>query len=80
VPVYLLHQPVIVPGFGIVALPLGVAAKFLLLLVSASSVTLALYTAARRFTTTRFLLGMRPLAPSPRRMQTAPVQPSAAKA
>jgi fucose 4-O-acetylase-like acetyltransferase len=62
-PVYLLHQPVIVLlGFGIVRLPLGVASKFSLLLVGSSLVTLALYFVARRFTITRFLLGMRPIA------------------
>jgi peptidoglycan/LPS O-acetylase OafA/YrhL len=59
-PVYLLHQPVIVLlGFGIVRLPLGIASKFLLLLVGASLVTLVLYRSLRRFDATRFLLGMR---------------------
>lgn len=66
-PVYLLHQPVIVLlGFGVVALPLGIAAKFVLLLATATCATLALYTVARRFRATRFLLGMRPLAPATR--------------
>jgi glucans biosynthesis protein C len=61
-PVYLLHQPVIVLlGFAIVRLPLGIASKFLLLLVGASLVTLVLYGGLRRFDATRFLLGMRPL-------------------
>lgn len=61
-PVYLLHQPVIVLlSFGIVTLPLGIPAKFLLLLASASGVTLSLYAVARRFPIPRFLLGMRPL-------------------
>lgn len=80
-PVYLLHQPVIVLlGFGIVTLPLGIAAKFLLLLVAASSVTLALYAAARRFATTRFLLGMRPLVRSRGPMRVAPASTSATEA
>lgn len=62
-PVYLLHQPVIVVlGFGIVQLPLGIAPKLALLLVASSLVTFVLYLAARRFTMARLLLGMRPVA------------------
>ena len=63
-PVYLLHQPVIVLlGFGVVRLPLGVALKFTLLLVGSTLVTLVLYLQVRRFAVTRFLTGMRPVAP-----------------
>lgn len=80
-PVYLLHQPVIVLlGFGVVQLPLGVAAKFVLLLLAASLVTLALYAAARRSHFTRFLLGMRPLSPSRGVVHVAQVATTAVKA
>jgi peptidoglycan/LPS O-acetylase OafA/YrhL len=80
-PVYLLHQPVIVfLGFGIVQLPLGLWTKFVLLLITSGSATLMLYAVARRFSTTRFLLGMRPLAPSSHRIRTVPVSASAAQA
>jgi peptidoglycan/LPS O-acetylase OafA/YrhL len=62
-PVYLLHQPVIVLlGFGVVRLPLGIAPKFILLLTGSTLVTLALYVQVRRFALTRFLSGMRPVA------------------
>jgi peptidoglycan/LPS O-acetylase OafA/YrhL len=64
-PVYLLHQPVIVLlGFGVVQLPLGVVPKFTLLLIGSTLVTLVLYLQVRRFAATRFLTGMRPLEPA----------------
>lgn len=70
-PVYVLHQPVIVLlGFGIVQLPLGILSKLTLLLAASSFATLALYVAARKFEITRFLLGMRPVA----RRSAAPVR------
>jgi peptidoglycan/LPS O-acetylase OafA/YrhL len=58
-PVYLLHQPVIVfLGFGVVQLPLGIAAKFVLLLVGSTATTLALYqVAVRPFGAARWLTG-----------------------
>lgn len=61
-PIYLLHQPVIVfLGYGIVALPLGVASKFGLLLAGSVAGTLALYHfGVRPFGPTRFLAGMKP--------------------
>jgi peptidoglycan/LPS O-acetylase OafA/YrhL len=63
-PIYLLHQPVIVLlGFGVVRLSLGIAPKFMLLLMGSTLLTLALYLQVRRFAVTRFLAGMRPLEP-----------------
>ena len=61
-PVYLLHQPVIVfLGYRVVRLPLGVAAKFAVLLAGSIALTLALYHfAVRPFGPTRFLAGMKP--------------------
>jgi uncharacterized protein (DUF2147 family) len=60
-PVYVLHQAAIVlPGYWIVRLPLGITGKFALLLVVAVAVTLATYQwLGRPFTVSRFLLGMR---------------------
>jgi peptidoglycan/LPS O-acetylase OafA/YrhL len=60
-PIYLLHQPVIVLlGYWVVGLSLGIAAKFVLLSVSATLVTLAIYHfAVRPFALTRFLAGMK---------------------
>jgi uncharacterized protein (DUF2147 family) len=67
-PVYLLHQPVIVVlGAGIVGLPLGVAAKFTLLLAASSAGTLGLIATLRYVAPLRPLLGL----PAPRRA-TAP--------
>src|SRR5207249_8663470 len=61
-PVYILHQAAIVlPGYFIVRLPLGIAAKFGILLAVAVAVTLAAYHwLVRPFAVSRFLLGMRP--------------------
>jgi uncharacterized protein (DUF2147 family) len=61
-PIYVLHQPVVVAlGAGVVLLPLGVAAKFVLLLAGSLAVTLALYhLGVRPFGPTRLLLGMKP--------------------
>jgi uncharacterized protein (DUF2147 family) len=61
-PVYVLHQVAIVlPGYFIVQLPIGIAAKFVLLLVTSVGSTLAVYQwLVRPFSVPRFLLGMRP--------------------
>lgn len=66
-PIYILHQPVIVVlGFGIVALPLGIASKFVLLLAASVAGTMLLYhQVARRNSALRFLLGMRPKRSTP---------------
>lgn len=58
-PVYVLHQPVVVAlGFAIVALPLGIIAKFALLLTGSVAATLAIYHGAvRPFGPMRRLLG-----------------------
>ena len=63
-PVYVLHQAAIVlPGYWIVGLPLGIAAKFTLLVVVSVALTLATYQwLVRPFAVSRFLLGMRPKA------------------
>jgi uncharacterized protein (DUF2147 family) len=71
-PVYVLHQAAIVlPGYFIVGLPLGIAAKFALLLAVSVAVTLAVYQwLVRPFAVSRFLLGMRPRT-DPRRRRVA---------
>lgn len=62
-PIYLLHQPVIVfLGYPIVQLPLGIAAKFGLLLASSVVVTgLVFHFGVRPFQLPRTLTGMKPL-------------------
>ncbi len=62
-PIYLLHQPAIVLlGFGIIELPLGLAPKFFLLLGASIAATLAVYHfAVRRVPLLRFLHGMKSL-------------------
>jgi uncharacterized protein (DUF2147 family) len=60
-PVYVLHQAAIVlPGYWVVGLPLGIATKYVLLLLLAVAVTMGIYHwLVRPFTVPRFLLGMR---------------------
>jgi len=60
-PIYVLHQPVVVVlAASVVLLPLGIVAKFLLLLAGSVAVTLALYQfGVRPFGPTRFLIGMK---------------------
>jgi uncharacterized protein (DUF2147 family)/peptidoglycan/LPS O-acetylase OafA/YrhL len=67
-PIYVLHQPVVVVlGAGVVLLPLGIATKFVLLLVGSVAATLALYHfGVRPFGPMRFLIGMKPLRRAPR--------------
>jgi uncharacterized protein (DUF2147 family) len=78
-PVYVLHQAAIVLlGYVIVGLPLGIAPKFGLLLALSVGVTLAVYHwLVRPFAAPRFLLGMRPKA-CPLRRPAALVPPAAA--
>ena len=61
-PVYLLHQVVVVVlAYAVVGLPLGIAAKFALLLAVATLVTLAVYHfGVRPFAIPRALAGMQP--------------------
>jgi glucan biosynthesis protein C len=58
-PVYILHQAaIVVPGYFIVQLPLGIAAKFALVLLVAVTVTLGLYHyVVRPFGPVAFLFG-----------------------
>ena len=60
-PVYVLHQAAIVlPGYWIVGLPLGIATKFVLLLLLALAITMSVYHwLVRPFAVPRFLLGMK---------------------
>jgi glucan biosynthesis protein C len=60
--VYVLHQPAIVlPGYFLIRLPIGIGAKFVLLLLVSASLTLAVYQwLVRPFAVPRFLLGMKP--------------------
>jgi hypothetical protein len=70
-PVYVLHQAAIVlPGYVVVGLPLGIATKFVLLLLLAVAITMATYHwLVRPFAVPRFLLGMRAkVSPLPRRV------------
>jgi hypothetical protein len=67
-PVYWLHQSAIVLiGYPLVQLGLGIAAKYALLLVASVGATLAVYhLVVRRFRITRFLTGMKPRPRRPR--------------
>jgi uncharacterized protein (DUF2147 family)/peptidoglycan/LPS O-acetylase OafA/YrhL len=73
-PVYLLHQSAIVLlGFWIVSLPLGLGAKLVLLLVGSVTVTLLVYELlVRRFALPRFLCGMKAEAPRAARARLRP--------
>jgi hypothetical protein len=64
-PVYWLHQPAIVLlGYPIIHIELGVAAKYALLLVASTSAALATYHfVVRRSSLARFCTGMKPLPP-----------------
>jgi peptidoglycan/LPS O-acetylase OafA/YrhL len=79
-PIYVLHQPVVVVlGAAVVLLPLGIAAKFVLLLGGSVALTLAVYhLAVRPFGPARFLLGMKPLRRMSRRETAAPAPEHAA--
>ena len=68
-PIYVLHQPVVVVlAAGVVLLPLGIIAKFVLLLTGSVVTTLALYHfGVRPFGPTRFLIGMKRSQQLPRR-------------
>ena len=61
-PVYVLHQSaIVVIGYALVRLPLGIAPKLVLLIVASTSATLAFYEfVVRRSGAARFLLGMKP--------------------
>jgi len=63
-PVYVLHQAAIVlPGYFLIRLPMGIGAKFVVLLLLSVSLTLAVYQwLVRPFAVPRFLLGMKPKA------------------
>ena len=73
-PVYLLHQSaIVIVGYPLLQLPLGVATKFFVLLAASVVATLGVYHfVVRRFAVTRFLFGMkvRP-ARSPSRLRAA---------
>jgi uncharacterized protein (DUF2147 family) len=60
-PVYVLHQAAIVlPGYWVVGLPLGIATKYVLLLLLAVAITMGVYhLLVRPFAMPRFLLGMK---------------------
>jgi uncharacterized protein (DUF2147 family) len=60
-PVYVLHQAaIVVPGYFLLQLPLGLWTKFVLLFVVSSVLTIALYhLLIRPFAVTRFLFGMK---------------------
>lgn len=64
-PVYWLHQSAIVLlGYPILKLELGIAPKYVLLLLASVSATLAVYhLVVRRFAITRFCTGMKPRPP-----------------
>jgi peptidoglycan/LPS O-acetylase OafA/YrhL len=66
-PVYWLHQSAIVLlGYPLLRLELGIAAKYALLLVASLSATLLVYHfVVRRFAVTRFCVGMKPRASRP---------------
>lgn len=75
-PLYVLHQAaIVIPGWFIVALPLGIPAKFLLLLAVAFGLIFAVYHfILRPLQPLRLLFGMRPLmCPVPRVRAAAPI-------
>jgi uncharacterized protein (DUF2147 family) len=63
-PVYILHQAaIVIPGYFLIRLPLGVAAKFLLVLAVSVLLTFAVYHfVVRAVPAVRYLFGMRPKA------------------
>jgi len=71
-PVYLLHQwAIVVPGYFLIRLPLGLWTKFFLLLTIATTVTIAIYQLlVRPFSIPRFLCGMK-MTPRPVRQRLA---------
>jgi peptidoglycan/LPS O-acetylase OafA/YrhL len=72
-PIYILHQVgVVVTGFWIIKLPLGIATKFVLVLVAGVASTLAFYHfVVRRVPALRFALGMKAVSGAPRRTVSA---------
>ena len=68
-PVYLLHQAaIVIPGYFLIQLPLGVFAKFILLLAVSTIATVSTYhVLVRPFSVTRFLCGMKGTQQVPRR-------------
>ena len=62
-PIYVLHQAaIVVPGYFLLRLPLGIGVKYVLLLATAVTLTFAAYElVVRRHAVTRRLFGMRPL-------------------
>lgn len=66
-PVYLLHQSAIVlPGYFLIQLPIGIWAKFALLLATATGLTFSAYHfLVRRHSLPRLLCGMKPLQARP---------------
>ena len=77
-PVYVLHQAAIVlPGYFLIRLPVGIGTKFVLLLLVSAALTLSVYQwLVRPFALPRFLLGMKPKACPVRR--PVPLSASAA--
>ncbi|MDX2169947.1 MAG: acyltransferase family protein [Deltaproteobacteria bacterium] len=73
-PVYLLHQAaIVIPGYFLIQLPLGVWSKFVILLLVSSSLTISAYHfLVRPFAVPRFLCGMKGRAqPARRRLAAA---------
>jgi uncharacterized protein (DUF2147 family) len=73
-PVYLLHQSaIVIPGYFLIQLPLGVWSKFVILLAVSSSLTISAYHfLVRPFSMPRFLCGMkRRPQPASRRLAAA---------
>lgn len=72
-PVYLLHQAaIVIPGYFLIQLPLGLWTKFVLLLLVSTSLTLSAYRMlVRPFALTRFLCGMKAARPPGRRRLAA---------
>jgi uncharacterized protein (DUF2147 family) len=71
-PVYVLHQAaIVIPGYFLIRLPMGIGPKFVLLVLVSVAVTLTVYQwLVRPFAVPRFLLGMKPKACPIRRPAT----------
>ncbi len=77
-PIYILHQTMIVAiAFVVVGWDMGIAVKYVTILVAAAAGTILVYEfLVRRFNPVRFLFGLKPLTPTPAHGQTPAAHPT----
>jgi glucans biosynthesis protein C len=64
-PVYILHQTIIVTlGYWVIQWDAGVAAKYFLIVLATLAISLAVYEIVRRINVTRFLFGIKTKKPA----------------